>query len=275
MISGSRARGSLYGGSEGDLANMSDVSSQDGGANTPVRNDAAANDGRPKRRSVGDAVPRRHEHARAVQQLRGPRGGGPEDESVRRRPPKPGWTAATRSRGTRCSRRRRRRKKFAAIETLFNASGIDLSTIPDAGPKTFDAEPGVTCVRLRNGRNMVLFAPSLGHAVAALPEASAEKTRGALVRDRVPASARQGGAGSPRRRGPRSWTGQHLAGALSQETSRVAVDAPMRGRGAAALFLLAQRPRRRRPPRAGAAPQRARVLAVDDELVAARAGGRV
>ena len=218
---GLASAGSLYGGSEGDLANMSDVSSQDGGANTPVRNDAAANDGRPKRRSVGtlfldgtNTLARFNSYADLAEE-----GQKMKAYDVGAEAGMDGGDAFT---WNTLFEAPSETEKFAAIETLFNASGIDLSTIPDAGPKTFDAEPGVTCVRLRNGRNMVLFAPSLGHAVAALPEASAEKPEELSF---VIAYPRLHGREEREVRDAAAAfvTGQHLAGALSQETSRVAV----------------------------------------------------
>ena len=131
----------------------------------------------------------------------------------------------------------------------------------------------MTCVRLRNGRNMVLFAPSLGHAVAALPEASAEKPEELSF---VIAYPRLHGREEREVRDAAAAfvTGQHLAGALSQETSRVAVTLLCAG-AAPQHFSFSRNVPGGGPPRAGAAPQRARVLAVDDELVAARAGGRV
>ena len=113
-------------------------------------------------------------------------------------------------------------EKFAAIEALFAASGVVLSQMPNAGPEVFETEPGVTFVRLDGGRHLVLFAPSLGHAVAALPEASERspeelsfvisypRLHGRDDRDvRESASA--------------FVSGQNLAGAISPSTSRVAV----------------------------------------------------
>ena len=113
-------------------------------------------------------------------------------------------------------------EKFAAIEALFAASGVVLSQMENAGPEVFESEPGVTFVRLDGGRNLVLFAPSLGHAVAALPEASGlrpeelsfvisyPRLHGRDDRDvRESASA--------------FVSGQNLAGQISPSTNRVAV----------------------------------------------------
>ena len=113
-------------------------------------------------------------------------------------------------------------EKFAAIEALFAASGVILPQMENAGPEVFESEPGVTFVRLDGGRNLVLFAPSLGHAVAALPEASGlrpeelsfvisyPRLHGRDDRDvRESASA--------------FVSGQNLAGTISPSTNRVAV----------------------------------------------------
>ena len=113
-------------------------------------------------------------------------------------------------------------EKFAAIEALFVATGVDLRAIPGAGPKVCDAEPGVTRVRLEHNRSLVLFAPSLGHAVAALPEASAEHPEELAfvicyprLHGRADEDVRDAAAAFV--------SGQYLAGSLSPATLRVAV----------------------------------------------------
>ena len=113
-------------------------------------------------------------------------------------------------------------EKFAAIESLFDASGVDLRAIKGAGPEVFQGEPGVTFVRLDGGRNLVLFAPSLGHAVAALPEASTQKPEElSFVISYPRLHGRE--ASDVRDAAAAFVSGQHLAGAISPATSRVAV----------------------------------------------------
>ena len=88
----------------------------------------------------------------------------------------------------------------------------------------FAGEPGVTFVRPEGeaGRNLVLFAPSLGHAVAALPEASnqlPEELSFVISYPRL-----HGREKSDVRDAAAAFvSGQHLAGAISPSTSRVAV----------------------------------------------------
>ena len=113
-------------------------------------------------------------------------------------------------------------EKFAAIEALFAAAGIDLPATQGAGPHVFDADPAVTFVRLDGGRNLVLFAPSLGHAVSALPEANAEKPEELAFVINYPEAARQEDR-DIRDAAQAFVSGQHLAGAISLATSRVAV----------------------------------------------------
>ena len=106
---------------------------------------------------------------------------------------------------------------------MFAASGVLLANLgPNAGPEVFESEPGVTFVRLDKGRNLVLFAPSLGHAVAALPEASAlqpEELSFVISYPRL--HGRE--AGDVRESAAAFVSGQNLAGAVSSSTSRVAV----------------------------------------------------
>ena len=115
-------------------------------------------------------------------------------------------------------------EKFAAIEALFAAAGVVLRDVPGAGPEVFAGEPGVTFVRPEGeaGRNLVLFAPSLGHAVAALPEASnqlPEELSFVISYPRL-----HGREKSDVRDAAAAFvSGQHLAGAISPSTSRVAV----------------------------------------------------
>ena len=114
-------------------------------------------------------------------------------------------------------------EKFAAIEALFAASGVVLSTDPERGTGGVRTEPGVTFVRpTEAGRNLVLFAPSLGHAVAALPEASERRPGGALVRHLLPAPARARRPGRARVR-ERVRQRAEPRGTISPSTSRVAV----------------------------------------------------
>ena len=113
-------------------------------------------------------------------------------------------------------------EKFAAIEALFAAAGIDLPATQGAGPHVFDADPAVTFVRLDGGRNLVLFAPSLGHAVSALPEANAEKPEELAFVINYPRL--HGREDRDIRDAAQAFvSGQHLAGAISLATSRVAV----------------------------------------------------
>ena len=61
--------------------------------------------------------------------------------------------------------------RMTAIETLFAATGVATYLIPNAQPEPCTCEPEV--LRMWLGSTMHLFAPSLGHAVAALPDATA------------------------------------------------------------------------------------------------------
>ena len=62
--------------------------------------------------------------------------------------------------------------RFDAIEALFSSTGVDLKKIVGADPEPCRTEMTVTSVKLNGSDSIVLFAPSLGQAVAALPEAS-------------------------------------------------------------------------------------------------------
>ena len=113
-------------------------------------------------------------------------------------------------------------EKFSAIEALFAASGVVLSKLENAGPEVFESEPGVTFVRLDGGRNLVLFAPSLGHAVAALPEASGlqpEELSFVISYPRLHGREER----DVRESASAFVSGQNLAGAIASCTSRVAV----------------------------------------------------
>ena len=61
--------------------------------------------------------------------------------------------------------------RFDAIEALFSSTGVDLKKIAGADPERADRNDG-DGVKLNSSDSIVLFAPSLGQAVAALPEAS-------------------------------------------------------------------------------------------------------
>lgn len=65
--------------------------------------------------------------------------------------------------------------RTTAIETLFGATGVDTYMIPNAQPEPCACEPEVMRVWLDD--TIHLFAPSLGHAVAALPDATANKPK--------------------------------------------------------------------------------------------------
>ena len=144
-----------------------------------------------------DAVPRQHEHPRQIQLVREPRGGERGDAR----------------RGGRSLRRRRRiqppgnalrnavgdgeiRRHRVSVRRVRRGPSRHQGRGPGGVPGRTPASP--TFVRLDGGRNLVLFAPSLGHAVAALPEASTQKPGGALVRHLVPAPARPRGVGRAR-----------------------------------------------------------------------------
>ena len=205
---GLASAGSLYGGSQDDLAGMSDVTSE-GGDSIP-RNVAGG-----KRRSVGtlfldntNTLARFNSYANLADESSVMRG-DPQDDVD-------GFNWGTLFEAP------SETEKFAAIEALFLATGVNLSTFENAGPKVFDAEPGVTRVRLDGGRSLVLFAPSLGHAVAALPEASSELPEEIAfvinyprLHGRADAEVKDAAAAFV--------SGQHLAGAISPSTLRVAV----------------------------------------------------
>jgi acetyl-CoA carboxylase / biotin carboxylase 2 len=112
--------------------------------------------------------------------------------------------------------------RFDAIAALFLSTGIDLKKIPGADPEPCRSEMTVTCVRLNGAESIVLFAPSLGQAVAALPEASdLEPSELAFVisyprlvgRDEKEVHAAAAAF----------VTGQHLAGAFTTSTIKVSV----------------------------------------------------
>ena len=65
--------------------------------------------------------------------------------------------------------------KATAIETLFGAAGVNLYLLRDAQPEPCACEPEVVRVWLND--TIHLFAPSLGHAVAALPDATANNPK--------------------------------------------------------------------------------------------------
>ena len=57
--------------------------------------------------------------------------------------------------------------RFDAIEALFSSTGVDLKKIAGADPEPCRTEMTVTSVKLNGSDSIVLFAPSLGQAVAA------------------------------------------------------------------------------------------------------------
>ena len=164
---GMASAGSLYGSAD-DLGNVSDVTSE----TESMSNAGGATPGdRPKRRSVGtlfldntNTLARFNSYANLAEENGVMRAGADDlfgdDDGYN-------WGTLFEAPSE--------TEKFAAIESLFDASGVDLRAIKGAGLEVFQGEPGVTFVRLDGGRNLVLFAPSLGHAVAALPEASTQK----------------------------------------------------------------------------------------------------
>jgi acetyl-CoA carboxylase/biotin carboxylase 2 len=220
---GLASAGSLYG-SEGDLAAMSDVTSEGGDSvpqlQQPIPGAAAgAVPGAGKRRSVGtlfldntNTLARFNSYANLAEEAMVMRG---EQEDAAGDSDGFNWGTLFEAPSE--------TEKFAAIEALFLATGVDLRAMEEnAGPKVIDAEPGVTRVRLDGGRCLVLFAPSLGHAVAALPEASSELPEELAFVINYPRL--HGRADSDVKDAAAAFvSGQHLAGAISPATMRVAV----------------------------------------------------
>ena len=211
---GMASAGSLYGSAD-DLGNMSDVTSE----TESMSNAGGATPGeRPKRRSVGtlfldntNTLARFNSYANLAEENGVMRAGAEDlfgdDDGYN-------WGTLFEAPSE--------TEKFAAIESLFAASGVDLRAIDGAGPEVFQGEPGVTFVRLDGGRNLVLFAPSLGHAVAALPEASTQRPEElSFVISYPRLHGRE--ASDVRDAAAAFVSGQHLAGAISPATSRVAV----------------------------------------------------
>jgi acetyl-CoA carboxylase/biotin carboxylase 1 len=210
---GLASAGSLYGGSMDDLTSLNGSETESSiGAGTPgVPGD------RIKRRSVGtlfldntNTLARFNSYANLAEEIGMIRG----HEEAEHEDDGPSWETLFEAPSE--------TEKFAAIEALFAAAGIDLPATQGAGPHVFDADPAVTFVRLDGGRNLVLFAPSLGHAVSALPEANAEKPEELAFVINYPRL--HGREDRDIRDAAQAFvSGQHLAGAISLATSRVAV----------------------------------------------------
>ena len=146
-------------------------------------------------------------------------------------------------------------EKFAAIESLFDASGVDLRAIKGAGPEVFQGEPGVTFVRLDGGRNLVLFAP-----VSATPSPRSRR-RPPRNRRNSRSSSRTRACTAARRRTfetppPRSSAVNISRGPSPRPPARRR-HPPRRRRGSSALRLCAHR-RRRSPAGPGGLRRRAR-----------------
>ena len=165
---GLASAGSLYGGSMDDLTSLNGSETESSlGPGTPgVPGD------RTKRRSVGtlfldntNTLARFNSYANLAEEIGMIRG----HEEAEHEDDGPSWQTLFEAPSE--------TEKFAAIEALFAAAGIDLPATQGAGPHVFDADPAVTFVRLDGGRNLVLFAPSLGHAVSALPRPTPRSRR--------------------------------------------------------------------------------------------------
>ena len=68
--------------------------------------------------------------------------------------------------------------RFDAIEALFSSTGVDLKKIAGADPEPCGTEMTVTSVKLNGSDSIVLFAPSLGQAVAAFTRSVGFKSAG-------------------------------------------------------------------------------------------------
>ena len=68
--------------------------------------------------------------------------------------------------------------RFDAIEALFSSTGVDLKKIAGADPEPCRTEMTVTSVKLNGSDSIVLFAPSLGQAVAAFTRSVGFKSAG-------------------------------------------------------------------------------------------------
>ena len=217
---GLNSAGSMYD-SQDDLAALSDVTSEGGDAvlNLPfVPGAPGADAGRGKRRSVGtlfldntNTLARFNSYANLAEEAMMMRG---EQEDAAGDSDGFSWTTLFEAPSE--------TEKFAAVEALFLATGVDLRAIEGAEPKVFETEPAVTRVRLDGGHSLVLFAPSLGHAVAALPEASSELPEELAFVINYPRL--HGRADSDVKDAAAAFvSGQQLAGAISTATTRVSV----------------------------------------------------
>ena len=105
--------------------------------------------------------------------------------------------------------------RLTAIETLFAAAGVRTFTIPNARPEPVPCEPEV--VRLALDDTIHLFAPSLGHAVAALPDATSSNPK--KLHFIISYHRLVGRNDSDIRAAAEAFvTGQYLAGALKCES---------------------------------------------------------
>lgn len=112
--------------------------------------------------------------------------------------------------------------RFDAIEALFSSTGVDLKKIAGADPEPCRTEMTVTSVKLNGSDSIVLFAPSLGQAVAALPEASDLSPRELAF---VISYPRLVGRDEKEVRAAAAAfvTGQNLAGAFTSTITKVSV----------------------------------------------------
>ena len=112
--------------------------------------------------------------------------------------------------------------RFDAIEALFLSTGVDLKKIMGADPEPCRTDMTVTSVKLNGSDTIVLFAPSLGQAVATLPEASDLSPRELAF---VISYPRLVGRDEKEVRAAAAAfvTGQNLAGAFTSTITKVSV----------------------------------------------------